>query len=72
MLDPFFPFRGLVIGDCCTFRVPLGFCCCGFLEDLACMVELGGAEWESRFMSTGEFVVFECNCSYAEACSFCA
>jgi hypothetical protein len=34
VLEPFFPCRGLVIGDCWTFRAPRTFCG-GFLPDLA-------------------------------------
>ena len=62
VVEPFFPFRGLVIGDCWIFRAPRAFCG-GFLPDFGRMVELEGAEWDSRVISMGEFVVFECICS---------
>jgi hypothetical protein len=71
VVEPFFPLRGLVMGDCWTFRAPRPFCG-GFLPVLERMVVLGGAELESRFISTGELVVFECIRSKVKVWSLCA
>lgn len=71
VVEPFLLLRGLVMGDCWTFRAPRPFGG-GFLPALERMVVLGGAELESRFISTGELVVFECIRSKVEVWSLCA
>lgn len=70
--EPFFPFRGLTIGDCRTPRTLRGFGGAFLLDFLDKITELAGAEWESKFISIGEFVVPECLDSYTVDCSFCA
>jgi len=55
----FLPLFGLTMGDCRTTRVLRGFGGTFLLDFLARIVELDGADCESRFMSIGEFVVPE-------------
>ena len=55
----FFPLFGLTIGDCRTPRVLRGLGGTFLFGFLARIVELPGAECESKIISIGEFVVPE-------------
>ena len=55
-LESFFPFLGFTIGDCLTPRVLRGLGSDFMLDFLGGILELAGAEWESKFISIGEFL----------------
>jgi hypothetical protein len=55
-LESFFPFLGFTIGDCLIPRVFRGFGRDLLLDFRGRMLELAGAEWESKFVSIGELL----------------
>ncbi len=58
-LESFLPFLGFTIGDCLTPRVFRGFGIDFLLDFLGRRLELAGAEWESKCISIGEFLLPE-------------
>ena len=60
LLEPFFVFRGLTIGDWRTALVVRVFGKFFLLTFRASMLVLPGAAWPSRFESMGEFVAPVC------------